>query len=51
MKAIFSLRFPLFIILCLPFTPLFGVMNVDVNIYAVGQGNGVLVKGGDHAML
>ena len=36
---------------CLLFAPLFCVMDVDVNIYAVGQGNGILVKGGDHAML
>lgn len=51
MKTDISLRLSLFIILCLPFTPLFCAMDVDVNIYAVGQGNGVLVKGRDHAML
>ena len=51
MKATFLLRLSLFTILCLPFAPLFCAIDVDVNIYAVGQGNGVLVKGGGHAML
>ncbi len=51
MKATLLLRLSLFTILCLPFAPLFCAIDVDVNIYAVGQGNGVLVKGGDHAML
>lgn len=51
MKAALLLRIYLLAILYLPFAPLFCVMDVDVNIYAVGQGNSVLVKGGDHAML
>lgn len=51
MKATPPLHLYVLAVLCLPFAPLFGVIDVDVNIYAVGQGNGVLVKGGDHAML
>ncbi len=51
MKATLPLHLYVLAVLCLPFAPLFGVMDVDVNIYAVGQGNGVLVKGGNHAML
>lgn len=38
-------------LLCLPCSILLSVINVDVNVYAVGQGNAVLVKGGGHAML
>lgn len=51
MKATSPLRLYVLAVLCLPFAPLFCVMDVDVNIYAVGQGNGILVKGGNHAML
>ena len=49
------MRYPLHLcvmaLLCLPCSILLSAMNVDVNVYAVGQGNAVLVKGGGHAML
>lgn len=49
------MRYPLHLcvmaLLCLPCSILLSAMNVNVNVYAVGQGNAVLVKGGGHVML
>lgn len=47
----YPLHFCVMALLCLPCSILLSAMNVDVNVYAVGQGNAVLVKGGGHAML